>query len=298
MSASFSRSPSTRLGDALLDRGEERALLDHLARDVERQVGGIDQPAHEAQIARQDFGVVGDEDALDVELDAALAVGIEQVERPRAGHESERGVLLPALGAEMDGQRRLVELPGNAAVEIGVFRGLDLGLRLGPQRRAVGDLRRLGARLLDDRDRHRHVAGLRLDHALDGVALGVGLGVVHQMQHDAGAARAARRRASAGRDRERALAVGRPAPGLVAAGAARDHVDAVGDHEGRIEADAELADERLAPRRSLRRLEPLQKGLGAGARDGAERLDHLVAAHADAVVLDGEAAACRRRARW
>ena len=30
-------------------------------------------------------------------------------------------------------------------------------------------------------------------------------------------------------------------------------------------------------------------GLGAGARDGAERLDHLVAAHADAVVLDGEA---------
>jgi len=37
-------------------------------------------------------------------------------------------------------------------------------------------------------------------------------------------------------------------------------------------------------------LDPFEEGLGAGAGDGAERLDHLVAAHADAVVLDGEGA--------
>ena len=71
-------------GHALPYRGEERAFLDLFARHVERQVGGIDQPAHEAQIARQNLGLVGDEDALDVQLDAALAIGIEQVERPRA----------------------------------------------------------------------------------------------------------------------------------------------------------------------------------------------------------------------
>ena len=75
-----------------------------------------------------------------------------------------------------------------------------------------------------------------------------------------------------------------------ASGAARDHVDPVRHHEGRIEADAELADQRGALGR-LGGLDPLHEGLGAGARDGAERLDHLVAAHADAVVLDGEPAA-------
>ena len=97
-------------GDAFLDGGEDRALLDHLARQAERQVGGIDQPAHEAQIVRQDFGVVGDEDALDVELHPALAVAVVEIERPRARHEGQRGELVAALGAEMHGQRRLVEL--------------------------------------------------------------------------------------------------------------------------------------------------------------------------------------------
>ena len=87
-------------------------------------------------------------------------------------------------------------------------------------------------------------------------------------------------------DRIFALAVGRPLPGLVAARLARDDVDTVGDHEGRIEADAELADELGAV---LGGLEPLEEGTRAGARDRAQRLGQLVAAHADAVVLDGEA---------
>ena len=191
---------------------------------------------------------------------------------------------MAALGAEMHGQRRLVELARNAAVEIGVLRGGDLGPGLGPERGAVGDLGRLGARLLDDGDRHRHVAGLRLDDALELEALGVGLGVLHQMKDDA---RAARRRLfeRGRRHRERALAVGRPQPGFVAAGAAGDNVDPVGDHEGRVEADAELPDQGGAFA-ALRRFDLLHEGPGAGARDGAERLDHLVAAHADAVVLD------------
>ncbi len=46
------------------------------------------------------------------------------------------------------------------------------------------------------------------------------------------------------RDGEGALAVRRPAPCLVRPGAARVDDDIVGDHEGRVEADAELADQR------------------------------------------------------
>jgi hypothetical protein len=185
----------------------------------------------------------------------------------------------------MYGQRRLVE-GAEVAIEVGVFLGLDLRARLGPERRAVGQFGGLGAGLLDDRDWHRHVARIRPDDALDVVALGVVLGVVHQMQDDA---RAARRSViqRGGLDRVGALAVGGPAPCLVAAGAARDHVDLVGDHERRVEADAELSDQGCAVA-ALVGLEPFHKGLCAGARDGAERLDHLVMTHADAVVLDGE----------
>src|SRR4029453_4707002 len=84
-------------GDALADRGEQRALLDHLARYVERQVGRIDHAAHEAQITRQKLRFVGDEDAPDIELHASLAVGVEQVERARSRHESQRAILLPPL---------------------------------------------------------------------------------------------------------------------------------------------------------------------------------------------------------
>ena len=91
------------------------------------------------------------------------------------------------------------------------------------------------------------------------------------------------------RDRVGALAVGGPERGLVAAGAPRDDLDPVGDHEGRVEADAELADE-LRAFAALGGLDPVHERLGARARDGAERLDHLVPAHADAVVLDRQAA--------
>src|SRR3546814_9804513 len=45
-------------------------------------------------------------------------------------------------------------------------------------------------------------------------------------------------------DREAAFSVRAPRPGLRLSGLAARDLDRVGDHEGRIEADAELADER------------------------------------------------------
>ena len=86
-------------------------------------------------------------------------------------------------------------------------------------------------------------------------------------------------------DGEAALAVGAPAPGLLRPRLARDHLDAVRHHEGRIEADAELPDQ-------ARRVLALagsrlgEEGGGTRARDGAEVVHQLLAAHADAVVRD------------
>ena len=127
------------VGHALADRGEDVALLDHFARDVERQIGAVDHEADETQPAGQDVGVLGDQHAPDIELVAPFARRIEEVERPRARNEGEHGIFVPALGAPMQGQRRLVELAGEAAIEFGIFlrRHFRLGLR--PDRGAVGD---------------------------------------------------------------------------------------------------------------------------------------------------------------
>jgi hypothetical protein len=56
-----------------------RVVLQHLARDVERQIFRVDHAADEAQIGRQQVGVVGNEDAAHIEFDLALAVRLEQV---------------------------------------------------------------------------------------------------------------------------------------------------------------------------------------------------------------------------
>src|SRR3970040_1346042 len=75
------------------------------------------------------------------------------------------------------------------------------------------------------------------------------------------------------------------------AGLARDHGDAVGDDEGRIEAHAELAD----ARRILLLVagELAEELAGTGFGDGAEVSDRLLARHADAVVAHGERARLR-----
>ena len=165
-------------------------FLDHLARDVERQVGGIDQPAHEAQIARQDLGVVGDEDALDVELDAALAVGSNRSNGREPGTKASTVIFVPALGAVVDGQRRLVELAGDAAVEVGVFLRRDLGLRgfvqsAPPSAISAGSAPGLSTIAIGTGTWPDCSLTMRSSVA----ALGIGLGVVHQVQDDAGAAR-------------------------------------------------------------------------------------------------------------
>src|SRR5690606_12672003 len=82
-------------------------------------------------------------------------------------------------------------------------------------------------------------------------------------------------------------AVRGPEPSSVLPRLAAHDLDAVGDHERGIKADAELSDKG----RVLTVLaEPFQEGAGAGARDRAEVLGKLGVIHADAVVGNDEAA--------
>ena len=79
-------------------------------------------------------------------------------------------------------------------------------------------------------------------------------------------------------------------------GAARIDVDPVGDDERGIEADAELADQL----RVLLLVAGHAREEFGGARLGnrAEMLDRLLAAHADAVVGNGDRVRLRCRYRW
>src|SRR5262249_20960501 len=57
-------------------------LLQNLARDVEREIVRIDYAAHETEPARDEIlALVEDEDALHVELNAALHLGAVEIER-------------------------------------------------------------------------------------------------------------------------------------------------------------------------------------------------------------------------
>ncbi len=72
----------------------------------------------------------------------------------------------------------------------------------------------------------------------------------------------------------------------VLAGLAGQHVDLVGHHERRIEADPELADQRHVLLRVAGELGG--EVLGAGPRDGAQRIHQVLAVEADAVIDNAE----------
>ena len=267
------------------DLADLRIVLQHLARQVEWQVLAVDHAAHEAQIGREQLGIVGDVDAAYVELDPPLARRIGEIERRRARHEQQHRIGLPPLDLVVQGQRRLVERHGDRAIGLRVVLRRHFGLGALPQRAGGVDLPRL-ALVVDQFDREQHVVGIGPHDALQLVGLEVARRVFLEVQHDLRAARHARRLfRRGGRHLEAGAAGGGPGPGLGRAGAAAGHLDAVGHHEGGVEADAELADQAQPV---LGVLQPLQEGLGAGARQGAEIVDQLLAVHAYAVVGDGQ----------
>ena len=173
-------------------------------------------------------------------------------------------------------------------VELDVLLVLDLGARPRPQRlRAIDGLLLLAARRQSDRE--RDVVGVLANQRLQ--ALGpkelVGVGLELQLH----------RRAALGPfhglDAVFAAPVGNPRHALARGSvcAAAPHRDFVGHDERRIEPDAELTDQLRVL--ALIAGQPLEELARAGARDRAQVLDDLLAAHADAVVRDAEQAPLR-----
>ena len=143
----------------------------------------------------------------------------------------------------MERERGLVEGHGNRAVGLGVVLRLDLGFRPLPESAGRIDLAGL-ALLVQKLDRKEDVVGVGPHQALELERLEIALGVFLEMQPDLGAARHALVLLLAcRRDLEPGAAGRSPHPGFGRPGAAAGHFDAVGDHEGGIEADTELADQ-------------------------------------------------------
>src|SRR5579863_8697322 len=75
----FAKLLNDAVGDAFADRRKDGALLDHLARDVERKVDAVDDEADEAQPTGKKIGVLADQHPPHIELVAALSRRIEEI---------------------------------------------------------------------------------------------------------------------------------------------------------------------------------------------------------------------------
>ncbi len=299
------------LGQSLADQGDEAVLLQHLARDVELEVRRVDDAADEAEILRQQvLALLHDLDALDVELQPRLRGDVIEVVR-RGRRDEEQGLVLdPPLGLVLDRLQRLGPVVGDVLVELLVLVLGDLGGGPRPDRlHRVEDLlleRHLGllagllllGEILDLRvllgredDRVADEVRVAADDAADHPAVGE---VVHAVVFVLGLQVEGDRGAAAGLlglfDGVGAVAGGLPAGGGRLAGPAGHQLDALGGHERGVEADAELADQLRDRLLRLPLLQALGELAGAGLGDRPDVGDHLVAAHADAVVPDGQGA--------
>ena len=174
-------------------------------------------------------------------------------------------------------------------IELAVVLVLQLLRRPRPQRlRLVDGLPLLGRPAAvvatAQPDRERDVVRIALDDLPQPLVLEEFPLVLLQVQSDGGAARGVAQALEV----VAAAAVGLPGDARVAAGAAGGQRHPVGDDEGGIEADPELPN--LARPALFPVAVPAQELARAGAGDGADVAHHLLLAHTDAVVGDGQGA--------
>lgn len=119
--------------DATLDGDELAVLLERLARDVEVEVGTVDDAAHEAEAVRQQvLAVLHDHDVVAVERQPSLEVLGVQVHGRIRGDEEQRVVVQATLGVHGDGAQGRIGRMELGLVEIGILLVGDLRLLLGP----------------------------------------------------------------------------------------------------------------------------------------------------------------------
>ena len=280
-------------------------VLEELPGDVEAQVRGIHHAPDETEVLGQEVGaLVHDEDAIGVELQALLVVLGVVVHGGRAGDEEQGLVGDGALGGDGDHALGRDHLVVALLVELVVLLLRDLALLPlpegdhGVQGLPLPDVLILrlvvGGALLPagvgdlHPDGEADVVGVLLHEALQGILLevlavlaGLVLGVLLDVENDVGADGLL----LAGLHGVAVHAVRLPAAGGVGAVLARYDGDVVRDHEGGVEAHAELADD---IRRLLAALGLLAELEGAAPGDDAQVVLQLLLVHADAVVPDGE----------
>ena len=283
------------LGRALADCLHVAAFLQQLAAYVERQVGAVDDALDEAQVDRhQRLGVVHDEHALDVELDAAALVAIPQIERRLGRDVQQLRVFAAAFDAVVGVGQWVGGVVADLLVELLVLLFGDLALAARPQRSGLVDgrpfvlldlLLGVGVPLfLLHQDGQRDVVRVLAD---DGLELPAGqklLLALTQVQDDVGAALGA----GDGLDLEVARTFGAPAHAFFGGGSGTAGLDsdAVGHDEAAVKAHAELTDQLRVF--LLIALELGHEFTRTALGDGAQIGHGLFGAHADAVVADGD----------
>ncbi len=281
-------------GQRRFHRIDDRVFLQDLARHVQRQVIGINHALDEAHVQRQErLGLIHDEHALHIKLQAARCFTLIQIERRARRHVQQRGVFQLAFDLVMAPAQRVLVVVTDVLVELLILLVLHLGARAGPECAGAVDgfpfLRRCffafcGRSLLFGQlDRQGDVIGVLLDDVAQTVAVSELFFTVFQVQHDT---RTALGLVDVG-DFKLAFAFGGPVHALAGrrTGATAEHFDLVGNDECRVEAHAELTDQvrilLLVARQVFHEIS------GAGFGDGPQVGNHIFTAHANAVVFKG-----------
>eukprot|EP00968_Pinguiococcus_pyrenoidosus_P011485 scaffold923_cov256-Pinguiococcus_pyrenoidosus.AAC.62 len=273
--------PNDPLGQHLANLRHEPAVLRLLTRHRQGQVFAVDHAAEEPQPVGHDvLAAVLDEDLPRVDADALLHAAHPELLRVVARHEEDGLDVDGRVGAEVQPLHRRVEGAGDVPVEVRVLLLRDVLLRLRPQGLH-------GVHLLAvHRDGVVHEVGVAPDDVFHAGLLRKLLGVLLELHGDFAAALHRRIAFLPGQllHGKRALTGGPPQ--LRRLGRIRGlrlHRHLFGHHEGRVEADAELADDVL--RRVGTVLRSADEVLGAGASDSAQVELQLLRRHADPRVL-------------
>ena len=162
-----------------------RILLQQLARDVQRQVAGIEHAFHEPQVQRQELlGVVHDEHAPYIQLEAACRIALAEVKRRLRRDIQQAGVFALAL------HRLWLQASGAPLscvmwlIEVLVFLFGDFAARPGPQGLGLvhGLVVQRGGALPGHPHRKGQVVGVAAHQRAQPPGIGEFLGIVLEMQ--------------------------------------------------------------------------------------------------------------------
>ena len=281
------------LDAAAANRFDVLRFLQNFARDVERQIVRIDDAAHEAQIQRhQFFGIIHDEHAAHVQLDAVARVAVPQVKGRVLRNIKQLRVFLPPLNPGVYVGQGIFKIMCDVLVKRLVLLIADFRAGPRPERRSLIDrlffagldlfLFLLIPLFLLHQDRQRDVIGILANDLAQFPAGEQFILTLAQVQRHVGAAPSLFDRL----DRKFTLPRRLPFDCLISRqpGTERNDRYFVGNDVGGIKADAELANQvRIFGLIARQRCEKFAR---AGFGDGAQMFDGFLARESDPVIRD------------